>query len=172
MKRIDELINKYIDSEISNIELEELQELLKDDDNFKSLKSFQLIEYTIKNIKVEKASESFTTNLMNIILTADKVKKIRKSYLPLMINSIFVLFIFSFVIMFLSFDKINTGSSNFNLFLENIVNNLNSFVPQLKIMFVNKTVIFLSSIISLLLLIIFYYNFEAHKAFRKKLENM
>lgn len=172
MNRIDELINKFLDSEISNLELEELQKLLNDDFNYKSLKSFQLIEKTLKDIKTEKAPELFTEKLMTKILMLNKSRNERKSFLPIIINSIFVLLIIFFVVIYFIYANMDIRNSEFNLLIESKINLINSFLPTLKKIFINKIVIFFSSIISLLLLIIFYYIFEEHKIFKKKLENM
>lgn len=171
MKRIDELINKYLDSEISSHELEELQLLLSDEENYKSFRAYQSVEKSIKNIQTEKAPKLFTEKIMNIIVTTNQNKKIRKLYLPIMVNSIFIVMIFVAVVLLFNIVNFGNNHTAVESILKNVSHNLSLFVPNLTEILINKTIIFSTSIISLILLISFYYLFDSHKAFKKKLDN-
>ncbi|MCX7876588.1 MAG: hypothetical protein N2321_10540 [Melioribacteraceae bacterium] len=170
MKRLDELINKYLDSDITESELEELQQLLKNENNYENFTAFKAVENRLRQISYESAPALFTERLMSLILKTN-VNQIKKSYFPIIVNTFFSLLIIMVIVLIISLGNWNTNNLYVDKFLNNSVQEITSFVPLIKGVIKNRTVIFFSSIISLILLVAFYYTFESHKSFKKKLEN-
>ena len=72
----DELLNKYIDNELDNSELEEFNNLLKNDESIvKELKAMKLVEQSLRKIEFDKAPEDTTYKIMKKIEASGKVKQ-------------------------------------------------------------------------------------------------
>ena len=111
----DELLNKYIDNELSEAELKELTERLKNDTDAQlRLKALHLTDDILRKIEVSPAPENFTQKFMSKISISTSSVKDKVSYFYIGMISFFALAIA--VILGFSISRIESNLS-FQLFL-------------------------------------------------------
>ncbi len=159
----DDLINKYIDGEISDPELKELN-LLIDKDPFvlEEIKTMKLLETKFKQIKIDEAPAGFTDKLMSTVLKA-KNNNIDKFYFAII--SIFAVMILGIVI-YLSI-SVTPGGSESSLASKSVnwLNNINfdKITRYLK----NSDFVLVSSMLSILILISSYFIQQNFRNFKR-----
>ena len=120
MKLSDEILNKYIDNELSEEEKNKIKKmLLEDDELMKNLKALQMLEDSMQKLKLYKSSSDFTSKVMN------RIQKVKMNYQ----SDTFFIGTISFLILFLvgiigyivtSFFSLNFGNSQLELPLRKI----------------------------------------------------
>lgn len=171
MNKLDELMNKFMDNEITKDELEELNNLLKHDDHLEKFKALQLFESTIKSYEYEKAPFDFTDKLMKKINSSKEVKS-RRNYFVYFMNAILVLLLAGIILLILANTNWNLRDNNFTSEIKNITNHfVNKSFFAISIL-KNKSLAIISSFVSLIILITFYFTINSHKEFRKKIESI
>ncbi|NWF50665.1 MAG: hypothetical protein HXY49_08995 [Ignavibacteriaceae bacterium] len=91
MKKIDEIINKYIDGELSADELKFLEEEIERSEEIQiKLKALQLVDSNLRLIKEEETSPEFTSVIMAGIRKLKKSKKSNDKFI-ISIASVFIL---------------------------------------------------------------------------------
>jgi len=86
MNRIDELLNRYIDGELQEGELEEVQLLLKEEDNVKKLKALRIVDTSLRTLESDTAPTDFTSKVMKTISAGSTKIKLSKNYFAFSIN--------------------------------------------------------------------------------------
>ena len=114
MNKFDELTNKYFDNDISQNELTELNEFLKDPNNELLFKATQNLESILRQGKNINAPEMIEEKFMNKILH----HKTRTEVFPIFIASIFILSIVSVFVFVFSFTDFNTRQIEFSIKIE------------------------------------------------------
>lgn len=171
MNKLDELMNKFLDNEITKDELEELNNLLKHDDHLEKFKALQLFESAIKSYEYEKAPFDFTDKLMKKINSSKEVKS-RRNYFVYFMNAILVLLLAGIILLILANTNWNLRDNNFTSEIKNITNHfVNKSFFAISIL-KNKSLAIISSFVSLIILITFYFTINSHKEFRKKIESI
>jgi len=171
MNKLDELMNKFLDNEITKDELEELNNLLKHDDHLEKFKALQLFESTIKSYEYEKAPFDFTDKLMKKINSSKEVNS-RINYFVYFMNAILVLLLAGIILLILANTNWNLRDNNFTSEIKNITNHfVNKSFFAISIL-KNKSLAIISSFVSLIILITFYFTINSHKEFRKKIESI
>lgn len=172
MNRIDELLNKYIDNELEPNELEEVQNLLKQEDVIAKLKGLQSVDNSLRKMEYESAPGKFAEKFMNNLRTAKPSIKLSKNYYATTINVLFILLIVG--ILGFIFGTMDWTSSNQSVStkINETIAGVKKGIPALLSLFQNKSVMFFGSFISIILLIGAYYSIEAHKAFKKKIDSI
>ena len=171
MKRInDELLNKYVDHELTETELNELKDILEyNPDARTKLKAHELVDEILHKMEVNQAPQNFTEKIMDKI-NFSAIKKGKVSYFFVSVISIFVLAIISviaFAIIKLGGEKLTSQKANplIDRAKETLAENLNllgSFVN-------NENIIFIGGALTVVLLISGYFMIESHKNFKDKL---
>lgn len=172
MNLSDELLNKYIDGELQGSELAEVQSLLANEDNIKRLKALQVVDQSLKKLEYDSAPAGITEKIMKAVFSSSQKIKIKKNYFVVMINIIFVTLIAAALIYAISLINWNYSSDAFDMKLDNSLKSVKETIPSFLAFFKNKTVMFWGSILSLILLLAIYYTVEAHKSFKKRIENI
>lgn len=158
-----ELVNKYIDNELTKNELNKLDELVKTNNKFNNILRVQsYVHNSLSHIPLKQVHSGFTDLVMNKIIhkISDKYKK---NYLFRGVISVLI-----FMLIFTLF-----GFFYFLSDLEMITNFTNSattftdhFLPSLSYFYkVINTEIFktVSGIIGFIVLVGFYFNYNSHK---------
>jgi hypothetical protein len=172
MNRTDELLNKYIDGELLDGELEEVQNLLKNEDNIRKLKALQVVDNSLKTLEGDAAPSNFTAKFMNVLSKNSSKIKLSKNYFTATINVVFILFIIAIIILAFSLIDWNFSTSGIDNKVNNTMKTVKDNIPSLLAFFKNKNVMFFGSFLSLILLLGAYYSVEAHKAFKKRIDNL
>jgi hypothetical protein len=172
MNRIDELLNKYIDGELLEGELEEVQSLLKIGDNVKKLKALQVVDNSLKTLETDTAPSGFTTKFMKVLSANSSKIKLSKNYFTGTINAIFIVFILAIIIFAFSLINWNFSTASIDTQVNSTMKSVTDNIPSFLSFFKNKNVMFFGSFLSLILLLAAYYSIEAHKSFKKRLDNL
>lgn len=167
----DELLNKYIDNELTDVELKELTEALKNDaDAQAKLKALQFTDETLHKMEVTPAPENFTESFMKKIITASSFHKEKVSYFFVSIISFFALAIIGIIGFALS--KIDFASSSFagdNRYIQKTKEILSGGLGQLNSILSNDNILLIGAGLTFVLLISGYFILENHKNFKEKL---
>ncbi|MGD8778369.1 MAG: hypothetical protein PVH88_05340 [Ignavibacteria bacterium] len=168
----DELLNKYIDNELTEVELKELTEAFKNDSEAQAkLKALRLADKILHEMEVTPAPVNFTETFMKRIAAGSSTAKEKVSYFFVSIISFFVLVIIG--ILGYAVSKIDWGSSS-------VVDDDNKYVQGTKKMFSvgiehlnsilnNDNMILIGVGLTFVLLISGYFIIENHKNFKGKL---
>ncbi len=172
MKLTDEILNKYLDGELSSDELKELNSLIEEDpDALSTLKTHKFVDKTLSKIETEYAPNGFAQRVMNIISSASGVRS-KKFYFFR-----FIVFLFGLLISGTIFFIINSlpepePESQTSL---KVVDTATKFLSEnfggLSDLLNNNTLIMIGGMLTIVLLISGYFVLESHKSFKQKLEN-
>jgi len=173
MKITDELLNKYIDNELTTEELVEFNKMLSEDEGIlQKLKALQFFEQSIKNIEVFKTSPEFTNKLMRKVIPQIS-SRAKKNYFFRTIVSFFTFLILSvsgYMISILVSSNLTTDSK------ELVFSNLSQFTAE-KLNFIEKfltnpNTLMITSSITLFLLLSLYFIIEFHVFSNRKFSNI
>ncbi len=166
----NELINKYVDKELSIKEIEETNELINNDITFKKLIStHKYVHESLYQLPSKYAPHGFTDLVMNKIINRIS-EKYRKNYffrfalVTFGILLFVTLFFFFYFFTDLAFVQSNYKVANdYASKLLPILNNITQFV---------KTDIFkiITGMVSFIVLVGFYFNFNLHNNFKKQIK--
>jgi hypothetical protein len=172
MKLTDEILNKYLDGELSSEELRELNLLIEEDpDALTTLKTHKFVDKTLSKIETESAPVGFTQRVMNIISAASSVKS-KKFYFFRFVVSLFALLISGTIFFIINNLPEPEPESQTSLKIFDTASKfLNENLGSLSNLLNNNTLIMIGGILTIVLLISGYFVLESHKSFKQKLEN-
>lgn len=163
-KLSDEILNRYIDNELSQAELKMVREQLQNsEEDRKRLLTLQLLHSNLKNMKGELVSSDFTDTLMKKIIKKSKARK-EQRFFVFSIASIFVIIALGIIgyIMSLIFavpsttGSTITGTQETVTVLQNLIVPIKDFLGKINISMIG-------SVFSLGLLISIYFIFDLVK---------
>jgi hypothetical protein len=167
----DELLNKYIDNELSEVELKELTEILKNDTDAQlRLKALHLTEEILRKIEISPAPENFTDKFMSKIVISHSVVKDKVSYFYVGMISFFALAIAG--ILGFSISRIEFGSSNLsgdNQYIEKTNDLFSGGLGYINSFLGNDSVLLTGAVLTFVLLMSGYFILENHKNFKENL---
>ncbi|MFA5805512.1 MAG: hypothetical protein WC879_12800 [Melioribacteraceae bacterium] len=171
-KLTDEILNKYIDGELEPFELAEVKnEIEKNDEALARLKALRLVDNSLKQMEVDHAPVNFSEKVMKAIFNASKAVKPKISYFFITIITIFSIGVLGVIVAaFKSIDDGN-GQSTMVPYMDKAKEVIGKNLIEFQNFFSNKNVLLVISILTLILLIIVYLTFEAHKNFKNKLNS-
>jgi len=105
-------------------------------------------------------------------INSSKEVKSRRNYFVYFMNAILVLLLAGIILLILANTNWNLRDNNFTSEIKNITNhfvNKSFFVISI---LKNKSLAIISSFVSLIILITFYFTINSHKEFRKKIESI
>ncbi len=168
----DELLNRYIDGELSPAEQKEIEEILKaSEDARRRLLAMQLVHNELKNYPVRKTSIDFTSVLMKKIVRRTDPKGQR--YFIFSISSVFVLislgiigYLTSYILsMGSSTDERSSGVDNFIYLVEKLVYGIRT-------LFTSSNVSVIGFIFSFGIIISAWFFFDSHRQAKAKLTKL
>ncbi|MFH0734931.1 MAG: hypothetical protein V1773_10930 [bacterium] len=164
----NDLINLYVDGEISDSELKELN-LLIDADPFvmEEIKTIKLIENKLRKIKIDEAPAGFTDKIMNSVIFV-KNNGIDKFYATII--TVFILLILSIIVYLTSYSMNLSGTEN------SVINKSADWLKNVNIdkitrYFKNSDFILVSSFLSILILISSYFMQQNFRNFKKMVDS-
>jgi len=167
----DELLNKYIDNELTEVELKELSEALKNDNEAQAkLKALQLTDEVLRKMEITPAPQNFTESFMKKIITVSSVHKEKISYFFVSVISFFAVAIIG--VLGFSFSKIDITSSSLgenNQYVQKTKEVFSGGLSQLNSIFSNDNMLLIGAGLTFVLLISGYFIIESHKSFKQKL---
>lgn len=173
MKVTDEILNKYIDEELSAAEIKDLKNYLSANPNeLEKLKALKLVDNILREMEFESAPHNFTEKFMNRFNVSYSSTS-NKFYL---IKIIFALFGLGFIGIFLfGLSKLSfTDSSSNQSAFDRIMERIGEIIPAISFsLSINSdTMMLIVSILVLVTLIAAYIIINSHKSFKNNLENL
>ena len=163
-KLSDEVLNKYLDNDLSQAELKTIRDQLQSsEEDRKRLRALQLIHSSLKSIEGESISSNFTSTLMEKIVKKSKAKKEQRFFI-FSISSVFIIIalgIIGYVISLIlatpqSASDTVAGTKETVTVLENLIVPIKTFLSKLNISMIG-------SVFSLGLLISVYFILDLMK---------
>jgi preprotein translocase subunit Sss1 len=160
----DEILNKYLDSELSAQDLAEVDDILKKSEaDRKRFNALKLIHKELLLIKEDKVSDDFTELVMTRVRKKFVLPK-QQNYFIISIASILVLICLGIVTYIISAIVSSSPVQTESLQITETVNHLgNGIVIELKKLFSGKNLSIVGSVFSLAILISGYFFFEQQK---------
>lgn len=174
MKKIsDEILNGYIDNQLDNTALKEVNEMLQsDEEGLKKLKSLKVVDQTLANMEVYPAPEGFTKRVMNKILAHSKVVVPKVSYFFVVTIGLLSIGIISVIVTaYFTAERTIVESKNIS-FLDTVLNYIKEYAPVVQKFLSNQNILTIGMVLTLILLISGYFLLESHKSFKNKLNNL
>ncbi len=159
----DELLNRYIDGEVTQNELNLIDKLLLTDTELKKrLSSLRKVHSELKSMKVDEPGLDFTARVMQRIANRYKVQRQQKIFIASVISFLGILcaVFFGFVLVKLSDEISGTLSLQGSSIIEQHANDLVYFVSN---SFSGLSISVFGSILSVIILISAYFFFEINK---------
>ena len=171
-KNIDELLNDYIDNQLTAEELEYVKNLLESDLQAASkLRAMRVVHQSLKQIEPDLAPSGFTERLMGALNLSPGLSKQKKNYFFYGVVGFFGFMIVGILVaVVLSIDW-NLGNLNIAKYIDEAKSGISKSGSEAFSIFQNKTVLMISSSMVLLLLILAYFGFESHKSWKKKINS-
>ena len=166
----NELVNKYVDNELTVKEIENVNELINNDQNFKKLLStHKYVHETLYQIPQKFAPNGFTELVMDKIVNRISEKFKKNYFFRFVIATIGVILIVALFFFFNFLGDLGIVQStyyqvnNYTYKILPIVNDITSFV---------KTDIFkiVTGMLSFIVLLGFYFNLNLHNNFKKQIK--
>lgn len=169
MNIFDELLNKYLDNEITESELDELKNYFNDPINSIKFTEMKNLESILSEIKTPTISENISKNIMNNILKDKTVYHTNNKFI-LLINSFLIFLLFLavlFIFMFMKPTHTDTIPQ-----LTDLIKDASKLLIYFKDIITNKSIIIIGFILSLLLIVGYLFNYDSHKSFIKKINEI
>lgn len=171
MKTYDDLINKYLDNELTESELTEFSEMLKTNPDFEmQVKAMQKVEDIIKEIPEEKTSDDFTNNLLKKIYHTTIVKRKENLGYFKFVISLFVTGLIAILgYVFYVTGAISKLKVESNL-ADSYVDKFNSYfnLDFLNIFKKNSTVELITAFLIVVLMSAIYISYETYKNYKRR----
>ena len=164
----DELLNKYIDNDLSITEVNQLKEFLSSE--LHKFKAHKLVDEVLRKMEFDTAPAGITERIMQRINVAASVKP-RMSNFMRVVFFLFGVSIFGSVIILLS--QTSSVSSSEGLLPKEVIEYLNKFsfsLPSLQSVISSETTMIVISSLVLIVLISVYIFYNSHKSFKRKIE--
>ena len=166
----DDNLNKLIDNELNNSEIDELYLLIKNNDELLSkTKAHQMVNSVLKGLKIENAPENTTELIMAKISASILVKERKNGLFKFMIGALSLSLVL--ILGFIVFSDSGNQQNSF-LQLSFIKNFVNSHFSNFSIPIESKLLSIISASITVILLITGYFIVEQHKSFKQKLDRI
>lgn len=172
MKLTDEILNRYIDNELSPEELSQFNDLLEEDEEaLTKLRALKLVNGTLYEIEPDTAPHNITLNVMNKLGAVSKQVKQAKTFFNLVIGGfgLVILGVFGYMISLLDFS--GEESTAVTGIVEDLSKNVNDSISLLSNFAANESVVYIGLILSAVLLVTGYFVFESHKKFKDELKS-
>ena len=167
----DELLNKYIDNELSDFELKELTEALKNNEEARAkLKALQLTDELLRKMENTPAPQNFTESFMRKINAVSSINKEKISYFFVTVISFLALAITG--VIGYSISQINFQSSSLaekNEYVKKSKEFFSTGLNQFNSILNNENMLLIGAGLTFVLLVSGYFIIENHKNFKQKL---
>lgn len=173
MKKSNDLLNNYIDNELSVTELDDMNTLIQNDEKLRTqLKALKVVDETLKQMKEEPAPIYFTERLMSKINSAKAELKLKPSYYFRSMITIFVtVLIMTMAYIGVSVDWNLKSSEPFN-YLVQIQSAASDGINFIQQIISNKYFMTVSSFAVLIVFIAAFYSFENYKHHKNRLDSI
>lgn len=171
MERItDEILNKYIDGELTSTDLTKFNSLIKEDSiSLDKLSALKSVDQALQKLEPEIAPSGVTQKIMKQINSAKSYIKYEadKKFVFAIMSFLLFAVLFALVLIAIMSPEISEVSNSMSM-VSNYFKNLTFSLDFLK----DSTFLILTGSISMILLIVAYFIFESHKSFKQNIESL
>lgn len=172
MKLTDEILNKYIDNELSVSEIKEIKEFISSNPSeLDKLKALKVVDNSLRELEFDDAPENFTEKMMSRLNVVYSSKPQKNYFIKIM----FSLFGLGFLGIF-AFGITQTAgvSSQDNNVIKNIFDWINETLPSFSfgLNISSDSLMLIISTLVLVTLIATYVIINTHKEFKNNIENL
>lgn len=171
MNRFDELLNKYLDNDLSLDELNEFNILMNKSENQVKYKSIVFIESILKKMPVDSAPSLFTEKFMSIINKPVSTKNKIDKFI-FVISSLLITTIIGTIIFFMIYNQSNAAEGKLTLKFISIVKSFNIYSGLINKLIDNQVVFIIGLFSSFILLINFIFAYGSHKSLKEKIDKI
>lgn len=175
MKKLtDEILNKYIDGELTSGELNSLKNFIEENPGeLEKLKAHEQVENILRNLEADKAPDSINSYIMKKISPA-KTKTAKDFYFFYTLIIIFITSILGVVFYSLSLseNKQLTDKIIGTFEVKQDLTFLSSVLDSAAVIISNKTVFIAGSALTVILFVLAYFIFESHRQFKRSFQNL
>ncbi len=164
----DEMLNDYVDNNLSLSKISEIDESIKSDNNeLMKLRAHKYIHQTLKEIPVYEAPLNFTQKMMSKISETVSITYEANTFFKVMIG-IFVTIISGFLVY--SFEVASKSNSSIPFSFKNdVLDRIVAVFPSISALFSSSTVVLVGSGLIIVLFFASFYMIESHLNFKKKI---
>lgn len=174
IKITDEVLNKYIDGELTSQEITELKAIINSDSEALALvKAHRFVDQILREIEIENAPENFTHRVMNQISNASVKIKDSSAFM----KSILVFFgvVFAILVGYVfSLEPSSSGTADKKI--TTVYGDVEKFFSNtfgsISISFDSNFILIIGFSLTVVLLITTYFVFESHKKFKEQIDNL
>jgi hypothetical protein len=170
MKVTDEILNKLIDNELNDREIEELHRLIKYDEvALSKVKAHQMVDSILKKIDIDLAPEDTTPIIMERISNSLLIKERKNGFFKFIIASFIfmIIFIIGYLVSISGKTYVSETPSKYTEIIDKFVN----FFASFNVVLDSELMLIIGGVLTVMLLISGYFMFEEHRSFKHKLEN-
>ncbi len=172
MKNYNDILNKVVDNELNRQELDEVNELINTNEEFKTkIIAHKFVHNSLTEIPLKYVSDNFTELVMNKIV-GKLSERYNKNYLFRGVITIFVLLLvillYGFFYLLGHLPIVQDALTYTSSYKENIIPFVNYFTEFIRTD-IFKTV---TGLFSFIILVGFYFNINSHKALKEKLKEL
>ena len=173
MKKItDEILNKYMDNELSRSEVNELKKYIADNPSeIENLKALQLVNDVLYKMEYDSAPVNFTEKVMWSLNNVVNIKH-RKNYFIRFVFSFFALTGIGLIISLLTFPAGEAEVQGGKGFLTSYLDKFNFNMPSLGNILSSDAVLVSGSTLILILLLTVYIVINSQKSLKNKIEQL
>ena len=173
MQITDEILNKYLDGELSVEEVKQIKSTLHNSDELqRKYNALKLVHDSLSFLKEDEVSPAFTEKLMKQLVTRSTVPKQQKYFIASVVTfiSILCLVIFGFSISAIISASSSSKEETKSVF-DSVSNLSGGLVEALQQLFSGAGLSIIGSIFSIIVLISGYFFFEMQKRTKADLGN-
>lgn len=170
MKKItDEILNKYIDNELSAAEIEELKNLLSlNPDDLDKLTALRFVHSSLRKLEHDKAPDHIASSIMSRIEAISIVKGRSFSFFYWIVGvfSLMIIGLFGYILSLISPTESESSS-----IVDGITNYFSSFSISFNFGLSSNLILLIGASLSIILLIAFYFLVVSHREFKNSLSH-
>jgi anti-sigma factor RsiW len=169
----DEILNKYLDGELSRTEADQMKSALQDSEELRrKFNALKLVHTNLSSIKEDEVSIDFTEKLMKQVIKKATVPKQQKYFIASIVTfiTLLCLVIFGFSISAM-ISATSSATGNSQSVLDSVSSLSEGLVKMLQHIFSGTGLSIVGSIFSLIVLISGYFFFEMQKRSKASLGN-
>ena len=168
----DDILNKYIDGELSSSEVKEIDEILNQSEEAKRrLIALQVVHNELKKFPVYETSIEFTSRLMKKI--AKKPERKGQKYFIFSVSSFFVLISLAIIGYLTSYIlSLNNAAPENNNNVGTLISYTESLIHVIRAIFSNGNVSVIGVIFSFGIFVSAYFFFDSHRQAKAKLNKL
>jgi len=171
IKHHEELINKYIDNELNEEEIKEVQNLIQNDPSFvNELKAMKVVHQYLPNLSVSTLPKGFTERVMTGLIRKNSLLN-RPNYFFHFIIGTFLTIILGVSLYNLNYSSSNESTEYSVPFLTKFIDSLKSLLGVIEI-HDGKLTLIIGTVLSFILFATAFYMIESHKNLKKKLDSL